>query len=122
MLEISLSGNIKINKGDVFKVPLFIDCSDDIFTSIRLPFKEGDEIYFYIIEPNTSLRLPLLKQTYTKDDINENGDIVLNFTEKDTDWIIPGVYYYEIKLKKASNEYFDSELITIVKRRKFIVM
>ena len=33
MLEIDTSGNIKINRGDTFNVPLFIDASKNIFKS-----------------------------------------------------------------------------------------
>ena len=73
MLNISRSGNISINRGDTFKVPLFIDCSKDIFNSIRFPMQDGDEVYFYLVEPNTSFKCPLIKQIYNKEDTNENN-------------------------------------------------
>lgn len=84
MLNIDNSGNITINRGDTFRVPIFIDISKNIFHSIRFPFKEGDILYFFLIEPNTSLRHPLLKQVYKEEDKNNNGDVLLKFISDDT--------------------------------------
>lgn len=122
MLNISRSGNISINRGDTFKIPLFIDCSKDIFNSIRFPMQDGDEVYFYLVEPNTSFKCPLIKQIYTKEDTNENGDVILKFAHKDTNWIVPGTYYYEIKVRRKLKKGFEDALITVATRRKFIVM
>lgn len=122
MLNISRNGNISVNKGDIFEVPLFIDCGRDIFNSIRFSIQEGDEIYFYLVEPNTSTRFPLIKQTYRKEDTNENGDVVIKFVPHDTDWIVPGAYYYEIKLRRKLKTGFENTLVTIAARRKFIIM
>lgn len=122
MINIDRNGNISINRGDTFKVPLFIDCSKDIFNSIRFPLKERDEIYFYLVEPNTPSKFPLIKQIYKKEDINENGDIILKFIHDDTCWINPGTYYYEIKLRRKLEEGFEDILVTIVDRRKFVII
>lgn len=122
MVTVDNSGNITISRGDTFKLPLFIDCNKNIFNSIRFPLKEGDKIFFFLVEPNTSIRHYLLKQTYTKEDINENGDIILKFINRDTSWIAPGTYYYEIKLQRQWEEAFKDALVTIVPRRKFIIL
>ena len=37
MLSIDTNGNITLTRGDTFKVPLFIDVSDNIFAPIRFP-------------------------------------------------------------------------------------
>ena len=84
MLSVDNSGNITVNRGDTFKLPLFIDCNKDIFNSVRFPLKEGDKIFFFLIEPNTFIKHYLLKQIYTKEDVNENGDIMLKFINQDT--------------------------------------
>lgn len=122
MLAIDNSGNITVNRGDTFQVPLFIDISANIFNSIRFPLHEGDKIFFFLVEPNTSLNHALLMQTYSKDDINENGDIVLKFVHKDTDWISPGTYYYEIKVQRQLEEGAEDDILTVVPRRKFIIL
>lgn len=122
MLSVDNSGNITVNRGDTFKLPLFIDCNKDIFNSVRFPLKEGDKIFFFLIEPNTSIKHYLLKQIYTKEDVNENGDIMLKFINQDTSWIAPGTYYYEIKLQRQWEEKFKDVLITVVPRRKFIIL
>ena len=122
MLSIDKSGNITINRGDTFKVPIFIDISKDIFHNIRFPFTQKDELYFFLLEPNTSIKHPLLMQVYTRDDLNENGDIVLKFIHDDTDWIVPGTYYYEIKLRAPYQDGMKDALVTVVPRRKFTIL
>ena len=122
MVTVDNSGNITISRGDTFKLPLFIDCDKNIFNMVRFPLKEGDKIFFFLVEPNTSIRHYLLKQTYTKEDVNENGDIMLKFINQDTSWIAPGTYYYEIKLQRQWEEAFKDALITIVPRRKFVIL
>ena len=123
MVSIDNSGNITINRGDTFKVPLFIDINvGDMFESIRLPLKEGDKIIFYLIEPNTSIRNALLYQIYSKEDINKYGDIVLKFAHDDTKFLASGVYYYEIKIQRKLEETGQDAVVTIAPRRKFIVL
>lgn len=122
MLTIDNNGNITINRGDTFKVPLFIDIGWDMFHSLRFPIKEGDDIFLYIIEPNQPLERCLLKQTYTEEDTNERGDILIKFTNADTEWLHPGTYYYEIRLQRKWCEGYEDALVTLTPRRKFIVI
>ena len=126
MFNIDRSGNITVNRGDTFIIPLFIDVSKDIFHSIRLPFLDEYKLFFYVVEPNTSFKKALIKQTYTKEDVNKNGDIEIKFIHDDTCWIAPGTYYYEVKvflpLDKEDENIDDDALVTIVPRRKFIIL
>ena len=125
MLEIDKNGNIKVNRGDTFEVPLFIDISDNIFYSTRFPFHINDVIYFHITEANAPWECPLLGKSFTYEDLNENNDIIVKFNHEDTCRLFPGIYYYEVKLKRP-NEPLDDDprndnYITIVPRRKFII-
>lgn len=126
MLSVDHQGNITINKGDTFIVPLFIDVSKDIFHSIRLPLKPEYKIFFYLVEPNSDLKHYLIKQTYSSEDMNDKGDILIKFLHEDTSWICPGTYYYEMKaflpLDKEDPNINEDALITIIPRRKFIIL
>ena len=119
MLEIDKNGNIKINKGDTFEVPLFIDIGESIFRSTRFPLRDGDIITFRLFESNAPKCCSLIEKELTVENINENGDIILKFNHDDTD-LFPAIYYYEIQLERpVENE--ESAFVTIVPRRKFVI-
>ena len=121
MLAIDCDGNIKVNKGDTFKVPLFIDISKDIFKSIRLPLRSTDKIIFNLLMGNNCFCCPLIHKEFTLANTNENQDIIISFEHDDTACFSPGIYYYEIKfIRQIENE--EDKIITIVPRRKFTII
>lgn len=120
MLSIDSNGNLKLNKGDTFKLPLFIDVSDNLFASVRLPLREDDKIIFNILEGNNCFCKPLIHKEFTLADTNENMDIIISFESTDTSWMCPGIYFYEVKfIRKVDNQ--EDKIITIVPRRKFVI-
>ena len=120
MLYIDSNGNIKLNRGDSFKLPLFIDASKDIFNSIRMPILENDKITFYLLEGNNCLCRSLIKKEFTITDVNDNGDIIISFDSEDTKYLCPGIYFYEIKLSRIKDN--KESIVTIVPRRKFVII
>lgn len=122
MLDIDRSGNIMVNRGDTFNIPLFIDVDKDIFKCTRFPLHENDTIIFHLVEPNQPFEKYLIEQKYTKEDVNSFNDIELKFVHDDTSWITPGTYYYEIKLHRPYETNSKDALVTIVPRRKFIIL
>lgn len=122
MLVIDKNGNMKFNRGDTFEVPLFIDINTSIFKSTRLKLKVGDKIQFHVLENNKPFECPLFGKEFTYEDVNENNDIIVKFTNSDTNWLFPGTYYYEIKLVRPSEiEGEEDAVITGVPRRKMII-
>lgn len=119
MLEIDKNGNIKINRGDTFEIPLFIDIGESIFKSTRFAIRDGDIITFRLFESNAPKCCSLIEKECTVKDINENGDIILKFDHSDTG-LFPAIYYYEIKLERPVEE-AESAFVTIVPRRKFVI-
>lgn len=140
MLYIDTNGNIKVNKGDTFQVPLFIDISNNIFSSIRFPLHDNDKIVFNVLSPNTSFYRPLLTKEFGVNDVNDNGDIIVRFEHADTAWLPTDTYYYEVKLirtlleenteeneEEQSSEDSDEStankiVATIIPRRKLVIM
>lgn len=145
MLTIDTNGNIKVNKGDTFIIPLFIDCGCNKFLSTRFKLKEGDIIYFRLMEPNMFFfsNRAVVKKEFTIEDENDKGDILIKFEHTDTCYLPSSTYYYEIKLARPkeedSSEDSDDDTedlihypkdkqndnswwITIVPRRKFILI
>ena len=62
-------------------------------------------MYFGVREPNKYWEQSILKQIYTSEsDKTEDGDIIIKINPNETEYLIPGMYYYEIKLVKYEND------------------
>ncbi len=132
MVNISNNGIISMNRGDTVEVPLFINVNDKLLP-IRYPFSAEDEIYLGISEPNQRWECALIKKKFTAEDLNEQEDVVLKLSSEDTEFVLPGTYYYEVKLRHVEEVETESEegevetifketVYTIVPKRKFIIL
>ena len=119
MFNVSKNGIVSVTRGDSFQIPLFINQGTEL-KPIRYELTGDDTIYFALMEPNQRFECALLKKVFTKEDLNANGDIVIKFSPKDTENILPGSYYYQVKVKfnKLDGTY---EVNTIVPKTQFII-
>ena len=123
MVRIDINGNIELNRGDSFMAPLFLDVSKSQFGSTRFPLEDHDRIYLGIMEANVPFEFALVRKEYTKDDVNGNGDLIIQFDPTDTERLLPGVYFYEIKFLRPAVESGDKEYVmTVSPRRKFTIL
>lgn len=90
-------GVFSMSRGDSFSVPLFINAGTK-WCPVRYNFKENDTLYFGVMLPNQPFENATIRKKYTYKDLNENGDIVVTFNTCDTEYLDPGIYYYEAKL------------------------
>ena len=99
----SINNIITISRGDSFEFPLFINIGT-LLNPIKynLVEHENAKIYLGVMEPNQAFEQALIRQIYTKDDVDENGNIIIKFFPSDTYLLNPGIYYYEIKLKDGN--------------------
>lgn len=130
------NGIITMNRGDTFYMPLLINIGveenknkskQDPRNYIDRYYKitNKDTIYFALEEYNQPFEFALIRKVFTIDDVNEDGDVIIKFSSEDTQYLLPGEYYYEIKLRHVENvnPYNEQEFIdTIVPRRKFIIL
>ena len=101
MFDISNNGIVKLNRGDTFHVPYFINSNTDL-NPIRYALKDGDKLYFALMEPNQPFEQAILKQVYDSSSEKTNdGDIILKINQEDTEMLLPGKYYYTFKLRLA---------------------
>lgn len=125
MIDLSRNGIIEVNRGDSFELPLFINQGTDI-TPIRYNMKNSNsEVYVGVMEPNQPFERAIIRKKYTKDDVNENGDIVIKFSSNDTVCLLPGKYYYQIKIKlynNYDNNKEDYNINTIIPMTQFIIV
>ena len=115
---------IVMNRGDSFECPLFINCGTYMEPQ-RYELTEKDKVYFGLMEPNKLWEQSILKQIYTyNSDKTEEGDLIIKIKPEETEYLIPGTYYYEIKLAKYNNENYDEvkEVKTIVPITLFTIL
>jgi len=125
MVQISNNGWVSMNRGDSFELPLFIS-KGTYGTPVRFNLKENppNKVYFGVMEPNQPFECALIRKKYDVQGIEESdpemtkeGDLIIKFVPTDTEFIMPGKYFYEIKL-----EYKNGDVDTIVPKTEFMVM
>lgn len=118
MIDISQNNRIVVTRGDTFSVPLFINQGTEM-NPIRYSLKDEDKVYLGIMYPNQSFENALVKKVYTKENLNEYGDILLEIEHEDTRCLEPGKYFYQIKAQIYNQEKDKFEINTIVSKTEF---
>ena len=121
-MSTNVSNNmIELTRGDSARYPLFINQGSDI-CPFRYDLRDKDELYLGIMEPNQPFECALVKKKYTKETVKHDqcGNILIKIEPEDTVALIPGKYYYQIKLRKYT-EYDDYDVITVIDRTEFWV-
>ena len=94
-------------------MPLFIN-KGTALEPIKYEIGDNTQVYFGLMLPGQRFEDAALKQKYTKNNLNENGDIIVKFIPEDTIYLDPGKYFYEIK---AILE--DGSVNTIIQKTEF---
>ena len=97
MYSISDNGIISLNRGDYFSVPLFINAGT-VLEPIRYILEGDDKVYLSIMEGNQPFECGIIRKVFTKEDLNEYSDVNIILESNDTEKLLPGRYYYSIKL------------------------
>lgn len=118
MFDVSQNNKIVVTRGDTFSVPLFINQGTEL-KPIRYVLKDQDKIYLAIMRPNQPFECALVKKVYSKENINEYGDIVIEIEHDDTRCLEPGKYFYQIKAQLYNEEKDKLEINTIVSKTEF---
>ena len=115
MVEISNNGIVEMYSGDTFEFPLFINMGSKLRPSQYI-VQQGDTIYVSIGEANQSFDHALIRKTFTYEDLNEEGNVVVKLASSDTENVVPGTYFLQIKIKLA-----NGNIGTLTPARKFII-
>jgi len=118
---------IKFNRGDSYEFNIRIPDKSDR-TKNYILHEDTDVVYFAIMFPHQSFEHAFLIQGYTLEDQDPaTGEITIKLVPKDTRSIMPGVYYYTVKLQIGGtpgiiNDFDEpDEVRTIIERTKFII-
>lgn len=120
---ISNNGIIVINKGDTFATKLFINVGG-VASTESYSLSPLDKVYFAICEPNQEFENGVVRKMFTPT-VDEDGEleIEIKLNPSDTENLLPGTYYYEIKLKIVASESNEDDVVitTIVPKRKLVI-
>lgn len=120
MLRISDNGIITLSRGDNCEMPLFINAGTDL-EPIRYDLNKNNKtvIYFSLMQPNQYFENGCLRKMYSKENwnINDNGDLVISFIPRETQYLMPGKYFYEIKADLNGEGYIN----TIIQKTEFYI-
>ena len=85
MFNMGANNSISVNRGDTFSIPLFINVGSE-YDPEQYAFPGDGEIYLGLMEPNQLFEDAILKKKYDSSNINEEGNIVIEFN---SDAVIP---------------------------------
>lgn len=87
---------IILNRGDTYEFDLTIDDANSV--DGRYHIQGEDTIYFGIMDPHQQFEDALVKKKFTTEDADSNGNLTIVIEPEDTLDLLPGVYYYSVKL------------------------
>lgn len=120
---------IAINRGDSFDFTIAIADGYDSY------YLEGnDAIYLGIMDPNDCFENALIKKKITLQDdessydgyVDKAGNVIIHLMPEDTVDMMPGRYFYMLKLKQDHIDREDPNIYyngvkTIVNKTKFVI-
>lgn len=119
MFSLSKEGILSITRGDSFSTVIFINKGNEL-EPIRYELTDSDELYLALMSPNQTFENALLVKKYTKDNLNDHGDTLVEFEPKDTEFLMPGKYYYQVKLK-TNNKDDTYQVNTVIPTTEFYI-
>ena len=123
--EFNTANNIIVtNRGDSYDFDLTIH--DDSSEGGIYKLLDNDTVYLGIMDPHQPFEFALVKKKFTADDYPDptSNVITIKINPEDTLDLLPGVYYYAVKLK-MDHATPDGEEVsrveTIIAKTKFII-
>ena len=119
--KLAINGIITLHAGDTFSTPIFIGSSIEPSPESRYELAADDKLYIGIMEPHQPFKYALIRKMILGSEVEAGKDPVFKLTSNDTEFVVPGVYYYEIKLQ-TTDEAGEEVVNTIVPRTKLVIL
>ena len=119
-MECITNNIIEINRGDTFTSTLYLNKGTEQ-EPLQYVLKDGDEVYLGVMEPNVPFENAILKKKYTYKNLDKDNNVVIRIEAEDTTCLLPGKYFYQIKLK-IKNKDNTYDINTVVPKNEFIIM
>lgn len=122
MFNIAFNGIITVNRGDSFTLPMQLNYGTNL-EPMTYTVTGKSIVYFAVMEPNQPFECALIRKKYTAEDVDQNGNIIIKFRPQDTQCVLPGKYYYQVKLQRFnSDDPEDYEVDTVVDKTLFYIL
>lgn len=121
MFNVSKAGIITVNRGDSFELPIVLNLGNSLEFD-RYAILPKDTVYVGVMEPNQPFECALIRKKLGIDDLDEDGNLIVRFESTDTECLLPGKYYYQVKLqtlRDAQKQLYDVE--TVVDKTLFYI-
>lgn len=120
MLQIDANNVITLTRGDSGIARIFINAGTKL-EPLKYVLQETDVLYFGVMECNSNFEHGLIKKLYYSKDLDDKNNLYVYFLPEDTLNIVPGKYYYEVKLKRKLGS-SDFLVDTVVDKTEFWVV
>ena len=109
-----LTGECNLNRGDDCEFTVFINEGTNL-SPIQYKLTNKDALYLAIEEPNQPFENAIVKKKITTQNslMDIDGNIIIKLKPEDTECLMPGLYYYEIKAKLYKENQFRNSYILI---------
>lgn len=122
------NNTIVLNRGDSYEFDLTI--ADENSLTGRYHLVENDTVYFYVVYPNQPFEKAIIQKEYTAADTDEMGNLTISIESADTINLLPGTYYYTVKVHldhdvydEETNELLEhiNKITTVINRTKLFL-
>lgn len=122
MFNVFDNGTIYVTRGDSFAMPLELNIGTKM-QPITYIMDENSFVYFGIMEPNQPFETAIVRKKYTYTDMNEDGQVVIKIRPQDTQCLLPGKYYYQVKLQVVDpSNPANYDVQTIIDKTQLFIM
>jgi hypothetical protein len=125
----ALNNIIVLNRGDTHIFDLTIEDPNDLDGMYTL--QGNDAVYVGVMDPGQRFEDALIKKKYTAANTDTMGNLSIEITPEDTLDLLPGKYFYSVKLHMLHDEldvttgkptgFIVDKVITIINKTKFII-
>jgi len=121
MYLIKKNNIITLTRGDYLEFPLCLTVGEFPDKEIY-ELEDSDVVFFGLTFPHQPFEKAILKKEYTKDDLDENNNLIIKLLPEDTIRLLPGNYYYSVKILYHDEVDNISKIDTIIDKTKFILV
>ena len=116
MYIIQKNNVITMNRGDTLRlsIPLY----KNRLTKERVEVEDEDIIFFGLMLPHQHFECAFLKKEFDLLNFDSEGNFILSLEPLETMNLTSGVYYYELKLLKHS----DDSITTLIPKTQFNIV
>lgn len=125
----ALNNIIVMNRGDSYEFDLTI--SDEAAIDGRYRLQGNDAVYFGLMDPGQPFETALVRKKYTVKDTDVMGNLIIVIEPEDTLDLLPGKYFYAVKLRLDHEEIdvntglptgkWVDRVGTVINKTKFII-